>query len=268
MREKVWMIIEIGTDGGGGKEPLQKRASGVDVKLGLEICRRLKLPYYGFILYHSGNRRLGNFLAHHLSLLDEVTGANFGIFTIVAEHTFRLRIDEIQGDGSIDVDLRNKIQTWRQRTIPFNPDKCFKIAESLGIPRTSLPCLIIFRTRSNGYRHFALLKLKDSWFPENEMDEKGITQTITWVSKLMDSLEHAMKIDHRKKALLEFQKSMDSLSREMRIYKPIFNGLKTGLMPFVQLPFKLVVSLSSIVEKAGGYMIGKKLKSITGDNKE
>lgn len=259
----TWMVIPEGGYGSSYDESSKRKKGKRKIRtyVGQEICQKLNLPYYGFILYHSANERLRYFLENHLSLLDEITGADFGIFTIVAKYDIRLRIDEIQS-GNIDDDLKQKIQRWRERTVPFDPNRCYRIAEALGIPRAHLPCLIIFRTRSNGYRQFAILRLEDSWFPENDNDKDGLDKTVDWLSSLFDALEKSMKIDKKKDAVAEFQQTMDALSRKQKIYQPVFQGLKNGLIPLAQLPFKLIASLPAIIERVSDHMIGKKLSPL------
>ena len=252
------MLMPI-IEGGGGGVPTPKRRKRNKAKsIESEICRRLGFPYYGFLLYHSGSKRLQNFLENHLTYLDQVVGSKFGVFTLVEKHKHPLKIDEILAKETIDQDLKNKIQKWREHTAPFTPDKCFEIAEAFGIPRKDIPCLIIFRSR-NGYRGFARLKLDDSWFPTISGDDESLKHTMEWLAKLFDSLEKIMT-KNKKDALADFQKRMDELARSHNIYRPIFKGIKAGLVPIIKLPFNIIASISSIVETVGTRMLENKLK--------
>jgi len=231
-------------------------------EIGAKFFRKLHIPYFGFLLYHSGHKRLRQFVRNHLSFLDEVTGSKFGILTLVEKHNQPLKIDEILKKQSIDKKINRKIQAWRDNSKPFNPDKCFEIAEALGIPRSDLPCLIIFRS-SNGYRGFARMKLENSWFPDNAKDHEEEEKTKKWLSLLFDRLDNCIQENNTKKeAIREFQKELDKLSRSQNIYRPIFDNIKISLVPVFKLPFEIIASLSSIIKTFGTM----KLKSLVGDN--
>jgi hypothetical protein len=261
-------------DGGGGRAlsswsrddagPTRKRRTRIRVRtVETEICRRLGLPYYGFLLYHSGHHRLRTFLETHLTFLDHVTGSRFGIFILLREHGHPLKLDAILASRLIDDELKLEIREWRKRSRPFTPDQCLEIAEALSIPKGDLPTLILFRS-ANGYRAFARLNLKDSWFPANLENKQSVHETMSWLSSLFDSLEKSMEKRTKKTALAEFQKRMDKLARSQMLYRPIFEGLKSAVVPIIRLPFDLVASLSSIVKNVGTKMVEQKVKAALG----
>ncbi len=127
-----------------------------------------------------------------------------------------MKIDEIISKEPIEKDLKAKIQEWRQHSVPFSVNKCLEIAEALKIPKSDLPCLIIYRS-ANGYRPFARLKLNDTWFPENDKDEDKLKETMEWLSKLFDALLRCMRKKNKKDAIISFQKEMDKLNRTIAI---------------------------------------------------
>ncbi len=59
--------------GGGGEGSPSPRRKKRHIEA--EIGRKLGLPFYGFLLYHSGHKNIMYFLESHLDFLDQVSGA-------------------------------------------------------------------------------------------------------------------------------------------------------------------------------------------------
>jgi hypothetical protein len=213
------------------------------------ILRKLNYPYYGFLLYHSGNKRLAKFLAARLTYIDRISGANFGIFTLVPKHKYQMRIDERIAAGATNEKLKAAVKKWRKYTVPFTPDRSYDVAQALGLEKSDVPCLIIYRSQGRGYSSLALLKLKDTWFPKDIEDEKSVGKTEGWLTHLFQSLDESIKKRNREDVIAEFQKRMSALSRKQKYYRPIADGIITGVTSVVGLPFKLINILPSILGK-------------------
>lgn len=213
------------------------------------ILRRLNYPYYGFLLYHSGNKRLAKFLAARLTYIDRISGENFGIFTLVPKHKYRLRIDERMAAGTINEKLKAAVKKWRKYTVPFTPDRSYDVAQAIGLEKSDVPCLIIYRSQGRGYSSVALLKLKDTWFPKDIEEEKSIRKTEEWLTHLFQSLDESIKKRKREDVIAEFQKRMSALSRKQKYYRPIADGLVSGVKSVAGLPFKLINIIPTIAEK-------------------
>jgi hypothetical protein len=238
--------------GGGGGSSRTRGADGIEE----EICKRLGFPYYGFLLYHSGNKRLQRFLDKSLTYLDRVIGNDIGIFILYKRHKYPLKIDEIVKRGNLDKQTKEMIDKWRERGAAFTENMSFEIAESLGLSRSHLPCLVLYRTSSSDYKSFALLRLKDSWFSKDAEDEESMNKTMEWLARLFDSLSESMKIEDRQSAIKDFQDRMDSLARNMNVIRPILKGLKAGVMPIINFPLELIAVLPTILEKVAIKKLG------------
>lgn len=228
-----------------------------------EISRRLNFSYYGFLLYHTGNRRLQFFVNSYSNILDEISGEDICIFTLSKKPKHKLVIDELLADKALDMELRKMIQKWREYTIAFTIDKSFDIASSIGLSRKDIPCLIIFPSHAKDYKTFALLKLKDSWFPEDTNDKEGLDKTINWLTELFDAFTQTLKANRPQEDLIGFQKHMNASARKQKLYLPIGRGLRSKLLPLISLPFRLIATLPAIFEKIGV----EKLKSLLGEKR-
>jgi hypothetical protein len=139
-------------------------------------------------------------------------------------------------------------------------DRSFEIEEDLGLTRSDLPCLIIYRTNGDDYDGFALLKLKDSWFPTSIEDEASVNKTMDWLTRLFDNLSESIKMKDQKSAIEDFKMRMTLLARDMNVKKPIFAALKASILPLVNFPIRLITVIPEILEK----IASKKLESIAG----
>lgn len=251
-----YYLEDFGGGGGGSTDTKQKSKSLI-----LKLCQKLKLPYYGFLLYHSGHYNLKAFLDDHLDFLDRVSG-NCLIFTLIEKRPQQLKIDELI-KINLDSDIiKEGFKTLQSGNIPFSANKCFEIADALGIKRKELPCLLLYRT-ANGYRSFAKIALKDSWFPSTRTDKEMINNTMEWNKRLFDSIDECIRIKDKKKAIITLQKKCNKISRIQNQYKPIFIYIQKNISPIFNLPFKIVASLNTIIENVGTKMIKKKIESLT-----
>jgi hypothetical protein len=249
--------------GAGGKPDESLQPKGLRRSLSsaeAKICRGLDIPYCGFLLYHSGHTRLRYFLERHLGFLDRVSGPRFRIFVLTDQHDQSLRIDERLQSGLLKEELIQVIEKWRRHAVPFSADRSFAVAEALGIPRSELPSLLIYRL-ADGYEPCARLRMKDAWFPKDDAEVTQCKETKEWMSALFDALERSMA-NGEANVVARFQHEMDRLARSQLIWKPIAGAMRQAIVPLVKLPFDVVSSLSAIVQNVGTSALKKKLQGL------
>jgi hypothetical protein len=257
-------------DGGGGggvyqaqprvpnaekSSPRPSVPSPVEPATEASIARRLGCPFFGFFLYHSGHPRIQRFLARHLTFLDNACGSHFALFSIVEEHEHPLRIDEMPLQMN-DPQLLAEIRRWRSRSVPFTPDRSFVAAENLGLSGDDLPCIVIFRSSGQRRQSFAILRMKDSWFPDPDSSaRKPMATQVRWLLRFTSVFKEAAAMDDQRQALAMVQQRIDSLARQQR-----YGKLKDALVPIATLPYNVLESLPRIIENVAS----KKLASSDG----
>ena len=242
-----------GDSGGGGFLDKEKT---IDVGIS-ELCEKLGIPLYGFFLYHSGHSRIKLFLQNNFDFLDNATGDNLFILSVVKTSKSSRIHDDFKSE-ELKAELK-KLRSENKETL--NEDLCFKIAKHLNIKRTELPVLIIYKNE-NGYIPQARLSLKDNWFPKNSKDKDTELEVKDWMLHLFDCMDEIFINNNRDNSIVDLRKEFEKLEVKNNRYRPIFRFLKTNLLPIAKAPFSIISAIPNIVEKFGQKYLEEKIEKI------
>lgn len=225
------------------------------------VVEALGFDFYAFLLYHSANQRLAKFLREHFVLLDRISGTRIAIFAAVPgaarEHHYSSALQARQANSSVALGLKTSRSASKKN---LTADASFFVAAQLNIARASLPCMVVYRHQRNGVRGFAMLKLRDDWFPSLKGNPDELANTVGWLSKLFDSVDGAIGIGSRRDAIEQIQRNMSAAARKNNIYRPILDTLKGSIEPVVKLPFRLVDAIPRVLESAGSRLLTTKFE--------
>lgn len=136
----------------------------------------------GFFLYSTDQASVGKYVREHFDELYDMTGRRCVIFFVDKDRAFskdqahdywrRCGLDERLWEGFWD-------------TTPYDPGETYRVADALGIPKDSIPCLII--SRGFDSRELSVFRLDPSW------DDGTMTQHLQQTFALLQDVGEAMQ---------------------------------------------------------------------------
>lgn len=259
-----------------------------DILVYKDLIDTTEFKIFGFILYHSFNKRIQTFFHLGGDWIDRISGKNTLLFLVEKSLPESQTIIEqiLNGKRSPGVIRSNHNPLTKAKDlvfsdflthIPYSKDESFQIAESLGIRRSSIPCVILFRKFENilvgeKIKSFALLELKDNWFPQSDFFEvrskngatEEITNVLTNLFDCIDELVEQSNVENMsdERFVEELKRKVGRVKRKYSIYKPMHEQIANHLKPLLGLPFSLIKNLNQIVVKIGTKFTEDKVNKI------